>query len=47
MSKIDDYENEVLTAFDAGQLKSVASKAELAKYKATALKDQDLPSRCL
>ncbi len=44
MPKIDDYENEVLTAFDKGQLKSVASKAELAKFKAaaraTALKDR-------
>lgn len=44
MPKIDDYENEVLTAFDKGQLKSVASKAELAKLKAaaraTALKDR-------
>jgi predicted DNA binding CopG/RHH family protein len=44
MSKIDDYENEVLTAFDQGQLKSVASKAELARFKAaaraTALKDR-------
>jgi predicted DNA binding CopG/RHH family protein len=36
MPKIDDYEREVLTAFDKGQLKSVASKAELAKFKATA-----------
>lgn len=44
MPKIDDYENEVLVAFDKGQLKSVASKAELAKFKAaaraTALKDR-------
>ncbi len=44
MPKIDDYENEVLAAFDKGQLKSVASKAELAKFKAaaraTALKDR-------
>ncbi|MCU0810485.1 MAG: hypothetical protein MUE59_05515 [Thiobacillaceae bacterium] len=44
MPKIDDYENEVLTAFDRDQLKSVASKAELAKFKAaaraTALKDR-------
>ena len=44
MPKIDDYGNEVLTAFDKGQLKSVASKAELAKFKAaaraTALKDR-------
>ena len=44
MPKIDDYENEVLAAFDKGQLKSVASKAELAKFKAaaraTAIKDR-------
>lgn len=44
MPKIDDYEREVLTAFDKGQLKSVASKAELEKFKAaaraTALKDR-------
>ena len=44
MPKIDDYEREVLTAFDKGQLKSVASKAELAKFKAaaraTAIKDR-------
>ena len=44
MPKVDDYENEVLTAFDKGQLKSVASKAELAKFKAaaraTGLKDR-------
>ena len=44
MPKIDDYENEVLAAFDKAQLKSVASKAELAKFKAaaraTALKDR-------
>jgi predicted DNA binding CopG/RHH family protein len=36
MPKIDAYENEVLTAFDKGQLKSVATKAELAKFKAAA-----------
>jgi predicted DNA binding CopG/RHH family protein len=44
MPKLDDYEREVLTAFDKGQLKSVASKAELAKFKAaaraTAIKDR-------
>lgn len=44
MPKIDDYENEVLAAFDKGQLKSVASKSELAKFKAaaraTAIKDR-------
>lgn len=44
MPKIDDYELEILTAFDKGQLKSVATKAELAKFKAaaraTAIKDR-------
>ena len=44
MPKIDVYELEVLTAFDKGQLKSVATKAELAKFKAaaraTAIKDR-------
>ena len=44
MPKIDDYELEVLSAFDSGQLKSVATKAELAKFKAaaraTAIKDR-------
>lgn len=44
MPKIDAYENEVLTAFDKGRLKSVATKSELAKFKAaaraTAIKDR-------
>ena len=44
MPKIDAYEHEVLTAFEKGQLKSVATKAELAKIKAaaraTAIKDR-------
>ncbi len=44
MPKIDAYENEVLTAFEKGQLKSVATKTELAKFKAaaraTAIKDR-------
>jgi predicted DNA binding CopG/RHH family protein len=44
MPKIDAYELEVLSAFDKGQLKSVATKAELAKFKAaaraTAIKDR-------
>jgi predicted DNA binding CopG/RHH family protein len=44
MPKFDDYEREVLTAFDKGQLKSVASRAGLAKLKAaaraTAIKDR-------
>lgn len=44
MPKIDEYELEVLTAFEKDQLKSVATKAELAKFKAaaraTAIKDR-------
>ncbi|WP_301101622.1 hypothetical protein [Propionivibrio sp.] len=44
MPKIDAYELEVLTAFEKKQLKSVATKAELAKFKtaarATAIKDR-------
>ena len=44
MPKIDAYEHEVLTAFEKGQLKSVATKADLAKFKAaaraTAIKDR-------
>lgn len=44
MSKVDAYEQEVLTAFKKGVLKSVATKAELAKFKAaaraTAVKDR-------
>jgi predicted DNA binding CopG/RHH family protein len=44
MPKIDTDELEILTAFEKGQLKSVATKAELAKFKAvaraTAIKDR-------
>lgn len=44
MPKIDEYELEVISAFEKGQLKSVATKAELAKFKAaaraTAIKDR-------
>jgi hypothetical protein len=36
MSKIDDYELEVLNAYEKGQLKSVATKSELAKLRAAA-----------
>ena len=36
MPKIDAYEQEVLTAFEKGELQSVATKAELAKFKAAA-----------
>ena len=44
MPKIDAYEHEILTAYEKGQLKSVATKTELAKFKAaaraTAIKDR-------
>ena len=44
MSKIDAYEQEVLTAFEKGVLKPVATKVQLAKFKAaarsTAVKDR-------
>ena len=44
MSKIDAYELEVLAAYEKGKLKSVATKADLAKFKAaaraTAIKDR-------
>ena len=44
MPNIDDYELEILSAFEAGKLKSVATKGELAKFKAaaraTAIKDR-------
>ncbi|THF60453.1 hypothetical protein [Pseudothauera rhizosphaerae] len=44
MPRIDEYESEVLTAYDKGELKSIATKAELAKFKAaaraTAIKDR-------
>ena len=44
MPKIDSYEEEVLAAFEKGQLKSVATKAELSKLKeaarATSIKDR-------
>ena len=44
MSKIDAYELEVLEAYEKGKLKSVATKAELARFKAaaraTAIKDR-------
>ncbi|MEW5771265.1 MAG: hypothetical protein AB1831_12985 [Pseudomonadota bacterium] len=36
MPKIDDDELEILTAYEKGQLKSVATKAELARFKAAA-----------
>ena len=44
MSKIEAYEREILAAFDKGNLKSVATKAELEKFRAaaraTAVKDR-------
>ncbi|OGS92723.1 MAG: hypothetical protein A2061_04430 [Gallionellales bacterium GWA2_59_43] len=44
MPKIDAYELDVLSAFEKGQLKSVATKGDLAKFKAaaraTAIKDR-------
>ena len=44
MPKIDAYEREVLGAFERGKLASVATKAELARFKAaaraTAIKDR-------
>ncbi len=44
MPKIDDYELEILSSFEQGKLKSVATKGELAKFKAaaraTAIKDR-------
>ena len=36
MPKIDADELEIRSAFERGQLKSVATKAELAKFKAAA-----------
>jgi predicted DNA binding CopG/RHH family protein len=36
MTKIDPYESEVLEAYDAGELESVATKDELARIKAAA-----------
>ena len=44
MPKADDYELEVITAYEKGKLQSVATKGELAKFKAaaraTAIKDR-------
>lgn len=44
MPKIDAYEHEIISAFEKSQLKSVATKAELAEFKAaaraTAIKDR-------
>lgn len=44
MSKIDEYEREILEAYEKGSLKSIATKSELAKFRAaaraTAIKDR-------
>lgn len=44
MPKLDSYESDLLAAFEKGQLRSVATKAELAKARAaaraTSLKDR-------
>ena len=44
MPKIDDYEREILSDYDKGQLESVATKGERAKVRAparaTAIKDR-------
>ncbi len=49
MRKIDPYERGVLNAFDRGELKSVATKAEVAKFKsaarATTIKDRRINIR--
>ncbi len=36
MNKVDAYEEEILSAYEEGKLKSVATKEELAKFKAAA-----------
>ncbi|MBA2667363.1 MAG: hypothetical protein H0U69_10070 [Trueperaceae bacterium] len=36
MTKIDPYESEVRTAYESGELESVATKSELARIKAAA-----------
>jgi len=49
MQKIDPYERSVLRAFDADELRSVATKAELARMRAaaraTAIKDRRINIR--
>ena len=51
MPKIDSYVLEILSAFEKGKLKSVATKSELAKFKAaaraTAIKDRRFNIRLL
>ncbi len=36
MANVDSYEREILSAFEKGKLKSVATKAELEKFRAAA-----------
>jgi predicted DNA binding CopG/RHH family protein len=49
MPNVDNYELEILSAYEKGKLKSVATKGELAKFKAaaraTAIKDRRLNIR--
>lgn len=49
MPKIDAYEMEILSAFEKKKLRSVATRAELAKFKAaaraTAIKDRRINIR--
>jgi predicted DNA binding CopG/RHH family protein len=44
MPKLDAYEREILTAFETGKLKSIATKSELERFKtaarATAIKNR-------
>lgn len=49
MTKLDAYESQILAAFETGQLKSVASKAELTKLRvvARATADKDRPTTAL
>ena len=46
MVKVDAYEQQILKAYDSGRLSSIATKSELAKFRATArattIKDQTL-----
>ena len=42
MPTIDINEEEILTAFDKGQRKSVATKSELAKFKSMSLNKSEL-----
>ncbi len=49
MPKIDDYERKILSAYEKGQLKSVASKSGIEKFKTaarqTAVKDRRINIR--